>query len=375
MLVRLVTCRSTLSGQVSSVSLGPINPILLVDACADLREPFLHPSLYLVLKLLITKLWQGGSPSKAALLLAQSLIKPLSSTTEAHELHQTVLFMVADALQVQLRVVTAHDGPLKQLAGSIMELLDPETLHRRRVDWQLEPFLANAGWPKGSLFLIAQKIQQLLSWSTSLDATAGPPRFTFKLILAGIDLHGAPSVVSCLVDKLKSLIGSAHFAAALDLVTSIIVAPRSSNAASSRQLSLFDAVKMEYSDLAKVLKRRDTLYAQALVCLHRRIDLYTLLPPPVDIDLDAAASLAPDLSAIDLQNINLTTAAVNAELDVGNIEAQPDVMELDKMLEGGIGLEDFSTGVATGGADDVFGLDGGDLSVMNFDDMDFPGIF
>ena len=344
----------------------------------DLREPFLLPSVLIGLKWLGRQIWQAGNASQSALSLFRSLMKN-PSANETRELHQSILSLIADAPWSQLRAVATDSTSQKQFAVSIVEALNAQTLPKRNVSWSLEEFLSGSTPTRGLLPSVSQKFQQLLNWSTSQDVSSSPPKFTFKLISASISLHGASKVLSRLLDELKSHVGTSNFDAALDVVASLVCAPTSSKATSSRASSLSDAVKIEYGELAKILKRGDTLYAEALVRLNRRVDLYSVLSSQQQENgMIPETSLAPDLSNIDLHNMDLDTGSANPEIELNvghlNVEAAS-TSELTKILEGTGGLDPFG---ASGGAsvtDDVFGLEDGDMQMMNFDEMDLEGMF
>lgn len=282
--------------------------------------------------------------------------------------------MVADPLHLQLQAI-AGDDPQKRLAMAIAEALDPYLMETRRVDWKSEGLQPSTPSPGGLLISICQMFHQLLGWSTSLEVNANPPRFTFKLVSAALHLHGAPKVLIVYLKEVKSLVGTQKLEAGLDMLTSIICAPFPDTYASAYCLSLRDALRIQHANLMKTLKTGDTLFAEVVVRLHRRVEAFSAAAPQQEMAIDPANVIGQEISNMDLQNINLDAAAENTEIDVGALGVQPTSEDIDQILEGAAGMENFGTNTMGSGTDDVFGLEGGDMQMMNFDDMDLEGMF
>jgi mediator of RNA polymerase II transcription subunit 5 len=335
-----------------------------------LLEPFLLPSLLIALQWLSSHLWQTTTETKISLCLLQSLIKPPSST-EAREIHQTILSITAEPLQLQLRVIGAEDAQ-KQLATTIADTLTPYVPLKRNTGWMAEVLQSSAA-SRGLLASSRQSFRQLLNWSTSLDVNTSPPKFTSKIFSAAVHLHGTSKVLLVFLEELKALLGTNQFDAGIDMVSSIICAPLPGTHTPMHCLSLRDGLKTLHADLGKLLKKGDTASAEALVRLHRRVEAFSAVVPQQDIAMDPTTSMGPDLADMDLQNINLDATAGNAEIDVGALGVQPTTEDIDQILEGATSLENFGDSTMGSGVDDVFGLDGGDM--LNFDDMDLEGMF
>jgi len=305
--------------------------------------------------------------------LIQSLIKPPSSS-EAREIHQTVLSLVAEPLHLQLQAV-ASDDPLKQMASAIADTLSPYLLLKRKVSWMSEDIQLLTASSAGLLTSIRQTFHHLLDWSTSLEVNASPPKFSFQLISAAIHLHGASRVLHVLLKEIEALIGTEKIDAGLDMLTSVICAPFPQTKASIHSLSFRDALNMHHLNLAKTLKAGDTLFAEVVVRLHRRVEAVSAAVPQQEMAMDSTNPMGTDLANIDLRNINLDAATGNADLDVSALAVQPSSEDIDQILEGATGMENFDTNTMASGTDDVFGLEGDDMQMMNFDDMDLEGMF
>jgi mediator of RNA polymerase II transcription subunit 5 len=325
------------------------------------------------LQWLATHQWQTTTRTRISLSLVQSLIKPPSST-EAREIHQTVLSLIAEPLHLQLQAV-ASDDPQKQMASVTADTLSPYLLLKRKISWMSEDIQPLTASPAGLLTSICQTFNQLLDWSTSLEVNTSPPKFSFKLVSAAMHLHGASRVLVVLLKEIETLIGTEKIDAGLDVLTSLICAPFPKTKASIQSLSFRDALKIHHANLAKTLKAGDTLLAELIVRLHHRVETISAAVPQPEMAMDPTNSMGTDLANMDLRNINLDAAAANAEIDVAALGVQPTSEDIDQILEGATGMDNFGTNTMASGTDDMFGLEGDDMQMMNFDDMDLEGMF
>lgn len=339
----------------------------------DLLEPFLLPSLVVSLQWIAKHLWQTTTISKISLSLLQSLTKPPSST-EAREIHQTILSLVADPLNLQLRAV-GDEHPQKQEAIALVNALGPYVALSRNTTWLSDDTQSSGSFSGGLLSSLRQTFHLLLAWSTALEMNSSPPKFTFNLVLAAVHVHGATKVLLMFLEELKILLGTTRLAAAIDIIASIICAPFPISHGPAHCLSFRQALKTLHADLAMALKKGDSVFAEALVRLHHRVEALSAAVAQQEIPIDPGVSIAADLSDVDLQNINLDAAAGNAEVDVGSLGVQPTSEDIDQILEGATMMENFGTNTMGSGTDDVFGLESGDMQMMNFDDMDLEGMF
>jgi hypothetical protein len=243
------------------------------------------------------------------------------------------------------------------------------------MSWIPESLQSSATSPRGLLVSVCQTFHRLLDWSTSLEVNASPPKFTFKLVSATVHLHGASDVLLVFLNELKMLFGTDKSDAAVDMVASIVCAPFPNVPAATHCQSFPDALKNMHANLAKTLKKGDAVAAEIIVRLHQRVQAFAAAVPHQEISMNPATSIGPDLSNMDLQNINLDAAAANAEIDVAALGVQPTSEDIDQILEGATGMENFGANAMGSGTDDVFGLEGSDIQMMNFDDMDLEGMF
>ena len=175
--------------------------------------------------------------------------------------------------------------------------------------------------------------------------------------------------------EIQMLVGTDKLDAGLDMLTAIICAPSLGAHASKHCLSFRDALRIYHADLTKALKAGDTISAEVTVRLHHRVEAFSAAISRQTMTMNPTPSMGPDLSNLDLHNINLDAAAENAEIDVEALGVQPNSEDINHILAGTAGMENFGTNTMGSGTDDVFGLDGGDMQMMNFDDMDLEGMF
>ena len=282
--------------------------------------------------------------------------------------------MVAEPLLLQLRAQGVED-PQKQVVSAMVDTLSPYVSPKRSISWVAEALQSSTASPRGVLVSIHQIFHRLLDWSTSLEVNTSPPKFTFKLISAAVHLHGASDVLLVFLDELKMLLGTNKFDAAVDMIASIMCAPFPGIPDATHCLSFHDALKILHANLAKTLKKGHTVFAEAIVRLHRKVETFSAAIPQAEISMDHGFSMGPDLSNMNLQNINLDAAATNAEIDVSALGVQPTSEDLDQILERASGMDNFGTNAMGTGTDDVFGLEGSDIQMMHIDDMDLEGMF
>ena len=282
--------------------------------------------------------------------------------------------MIAEPLHLQLQAVAAEDSQ-KQLASAITDVLNPYiTLNRNIGCMNEDPQLLSAS-PCSVLVLLRQTFHQLLEWSTGLEVNNSPPKFTFKLISTAVQLHGSSRVLLVFLKEIKMLLGTDKFNVGLDILTSIICAESSRTRDLKHGLSFLDALRILHAELAKTLKAGDTLLAEAIVRLHRRVEAFSAASRQQQMAIDHIASIGPDLANINMGNLTLDKATGNSEIDITALGVQPTAEDLDHILDGAAGMESFGTNNMGSGINDVFGIEGGDMQMMNFDDMDLEGMF
>jgi mediator of RNA polymerase II transcription subunit 5 len=349
-------------------------------------EPFLLPSLVIAIIWLIHNIWQLSDRGKAtnSIHLLQALTKTPTSS-EARAIHKTILTIVAEPLS---QLLESSSGPKKvnQDLTALLASIQPHKDGRytnTATKVEIEPWTSTAGGMLGS---VRNTFHSLLYWDTSLIPSAGlPTSFTYKQIDTAVQFNGAAEVLRVLVDELKLLSGNPSFDPALDILSSAICARAGSLPEADFILTLREALRLEYDNLAQILKEGDLIYAEAVVRLRRRVDILSVVPPQANISFEAGSGpIVPELTNMDLQNMNLDAAAANADIDVTALQNAPQAHpeDIDRMLNEAVGAPmlneaDFGEGGLDVGdsMDDIFAGLADPGSMGNFDDLDMEGMY
>ena len=346
------------------------------------------PSLVTAIIWLVQNIWESNETGRAAysIHLLQALTKTPTSP-EALATHKTILAIVAEPLLQLL------EPPLGSIAASphltaVLAAIQPTEDTRctnTASKAEIKSWASITGGMHGG---IRNMFHTLLYWDTSLVPSAGLPKnFTYKQIDTAVQFNGAADVLHVLIDELKLLSGTPNFDTALDVLSSLICARDGSLSGAGFIMNLREALGLENDNLAEALEKGDLIYAEAVVLLRRRVDVLTVVPPRPDVSLEAGSGpIVPELTNMDLQNMNLDATAANADIDVAALqnaaEAHPE--DIDRMLGEAAGAPmlneaDFGEGELDVGdsMEDIFaGLtDNGDMGMGSFDDLDMEGMF
>jgi mediator of RNA polymerase II transcription subunit 5 len=243
--------------------------------------------------------------------------------------------------------------------------------------------------------------QSLITWNvqlTTMNPAQLPPPYNQRLFLIAERLLGAPGVLSIVLTEIKEQTenpaGSA--AAALDIATALICAPKTENSPievtwltspvpaqqphQSKRLNLREALSIEHERATDIIKKDNTL-AESIVRLHRLVeaqatistvplpDLTSTMPAPdMQQMLDSMAATTQQNTADVLQSrrptLDLTADSAGLP-ELAMSGADPMQMDFSGAGDDGMG------GLLGGGGsmnpdDDVFG----DLDFSNMDGMD-----
>ncbi|OJD27964.1 hypothetical protein ACJ73_00638 [Blastomyces percursus] len=360
-------------------------------------------------------IWESESDLTTSLKLLLALIKPSSISGEAQEIHRTVLLITAKQLGDQLKgVCTRH--PSGNDVKPILEALEPYHSFQRRSTaryGEVEGWAANPAGG-GIVANIRHTFSSFVFWSTSPEISMTPPSYTHRQIVAGIRLVGAVRVLRGIIDELKLQAETGSGDLALDIAATLICAPLAESFAAERAafhpvdpskdaiprcpiLTLRDALSLERESIPKLIDS-DTLRAELIVRLNRRVDALTAVP-----------QMPQEVSNIDvgniMQDINLEGEGMGMSGqrhdEGGEQSGQPnhgedDTGDLNEMLDaavaaaaegdgsgdgrgmgmsgmGGVGMG-MGSGIDTS-IDDV--LNGADMGMENpeYLDLDMEGMF
>jgi hypothetical protein len=176
------------------------------------------------------------------------------------------------------------------------------------------------------------------------------------MVHRAIEVRGADTALRALIGVLIQLSDSHDFLFALDTISTITCAGGN---------TLRNALRLQYNTLGSLLKKGDTLSAEAVVRLHRQVETYTNLLTVQDMGLDPF-SFTQQLSNIDTANPNLdTTTAVSAGLDVEADHGQAD--GIDQVLDEVAAMGNLDSNDADMSFDALYGLQNTDMDLNDLD--------
>jgi len=260
--------------------------------------------------------------------------------------------MSAPHLRTQLQSVNSQSNQL----SSLLETLNKCEDFSFSLDENFSPPSA------GLVSALQQALISQLTSATNIGMEGHPAsQYSPSFIRYAIKARGPESVLRSLIGVLLQFTGSHEFLLALDMVSTIVCM-------AGHQLS--DALRLQYSRLGVLLKRNETLYAEAVVHLHRQVESYTnvLTAPAQDLGLDQFA-FAQQLSNIDTANANLE-AGVSGQ---GNLDMQPDqepADEIDQVLGQAAAMGSLDQSDGGMGLDDLYGLHTDNMGLEGLDDLD-----
>ncbi|ETN39022.1 uncharacterized protein HMPREF1541_07064 [Cyphellophora europaea CBS 101466] len=190
-----------------------------------------------------------------------------------------------------------------------------------------------------------QALQQKISAAVTNPATTVSLRYALQVF-------GAEAVLKCILDVLLQYSGTEDFHFALDLAATLVCVA-----------DLRDAVRLKHAELGQLLKKRDTLTAEATVHLYRRVEAYSSVFVVQETNMDI----------ISLPHIDPSDA--NQE---GNQNQEQQMDDIDQVLNESAamnamdsGLEGaMDDGMGQGDNMDSFYLQDDNMGLGNLDDLD-----
>ncbi|KAJ9498280.1 mediator complex subunit [Exophiala xenobiotica] len=309
-----------------------------------LLEPFLLPSLASALNW-IGNLLQGDF--SAAAIILDVFIKP-PGTPESRDIHGTILSMCASRLGKRMKSMQSYDdGKFKSVTELVKQcsefsfspehsILAEHDQLSSALQQSIVVMIATAGTVSG----------QEQAMSTSIPAT----------IYRAIDTIGSQGTLKVLLGVLIQLSDSQDFLFALDTVSTIVC---------TADCGLRDALRMQYQNLGAVLKRKDSLLAEAVVRLHRQVEVYTNLLTVQEMHLNAF-TFAQQLSNIDTADPNLDGVPASAGvMDMQGDQEQAD--GIDQVLDEVAAMGNLDANDADMNFDALYGLQGSDMDLNDLD--------
>lgn len=269
-----------------------------------LLEPSLLPSLLTAFS------WLGRIAEeypKEATLIAQILTKS-PGIPETRDIHRTILATSRSDIRRQLSR-NANVDQLAEFQSCFSTQVESILPH----EYGLEELHLWQSTDGGILQYLEKAVSEMLLESDG----ALPPR---GLVQAAIRICGPTDVLHSFVTLLIQYSATEHFAQALDLLSMVIAA------STTEEVSLSTVLHIQYARLGQYLKKGHNLYAEALVHLSRRVQLYTtlLLPQHMDMEGPGLPLVSGEIADIGLDTLPVSTTT-NLDADMTQQQAMADL--------------------------------------------------
>ncbi|KAK5026233.1 mediator complex subunit [Exophiala sideris] len=306
-----------------------------------LLEPFLLPSLASALSWIANILHDESS---AAAVILDVIMKP-PGNPESRDIHRTILAMCGSELQ---KSVDSAQPQLDQLNGT-QAILKQCPVFSFSPDQGVDPSQIAAVLQEGVVAMITSAGASVVQeQSTTSDICS--------MVNCAIDSLGLQGTLRVLLAVLLQMSDSPDFLFALDTVSTIVcTVPR----------GLRETLRLLYTNLGTLLKKGDTLSAEAVVRLHRQVEAFANLLTVQEMGLDAFA-FAQQLTNIDTADPNLDGAtAVSGAMDLqGNQEPADGI---DQVLDEVAAMGNLDSNDADMNFDALYGLQNTDMDLNDLD--------
>lgn len=310
-------------------------------------EPFLLPSLLSALNWVGNELQEDRASAGKVL---EVLVKS-PGTAESKDIHQTILAMCASQLSGKIKSAQSLDNNI----DSVLRTLDQSPEFSLSAERELRVASSEI------LSVLQQSMVTMIASAGGFDLEE-QTNFVediLALVCRATEVRGADVTLRALIGVLLQLSDSHDFLFALDTVSTVICVA---------EHGLRDALRLQYNNLGRLLKNGDSLFAEAVVRLHRQVEAYTNILTVQDIGLDAFA-FAQQLTNIDTANPNLDGATgISGAMDMQTEQGQAD--GIDQVLDEVAAMGNLDSADADMSFDALYGLQNED-----FDDLDLDNMF
>lgn len=278
--------------------------------------------------------------------MLEVLVKSPGST-DSLEIHQTILGICAPQIETSIR--TFHPDKFE----SVLKLLDrcPESSFTI-------PMAQDARLQDNELLDRMQSYLVTLITSHSVDDSAkqSPNPTVPAMVRRAIEARGVEATLRALIGVLLQLSDSNDFLFSLDAVATVVTVAGS---------ELRDVLRLQYGDLATLLRKGDTLSAEAVVRLWRLVEAFTNILAIHDIPLDSFA-FTQQLTNIDTTNPNLDGGATaSGGMDSHDEATQAD--GIDQVLDEVAAMGNMDPNDADMNFDALYGLQSTDMDLNDLD--------
>ncbi|KAI1621251.1 mediator complex, subunit Med5 [Exophiala viscosa] len=306
-----------------------------------LLEPFLLPSLASALSW-IANILHDEAPAAAVIL---DVIMKAPGNTDSRDIHRTILAMCGPQLQ---KIIDSMQPEHDQLHG-VQAILKQSPIFSFSPDQGVEHSQ------------IASVLQEgIVSMITSAGASVMQEQSTssgiHSMVNCAINSLGLQSALRVLLAVLLQMSDSPDFLFALDTVSTIVC---------TVDRGLRETLRLLYTNLGTLLKKGDTLSAEAVVRLHRQVEAYANLLTVQEMGLDAFA-FAQQLTNIDTADPNLdATTAVSGAMDLQGDQEPAD--GIDQVLDEVAAMGNLDSNDADMNFDALYGLQNTDMDLNDLD--------
>ncbi|EXJ78939.1 hypothetical protein A1O3_08439 [Capronia epimyces CBS 606.96] len=308
-----------------------------------LLEPFLLPSLIPALNCIGSLLREN--PTSAGIVLEALVKSPESADSQA--IHQTILATCAPQLETNIRAFQPGNF------DSVLKLLEqcPESSFSsaEHQEVQLQDGQLLHGLQSHLVALIASH------GVLDVEKQASSPNVP-AMVRRAVEVQGVEAALRALVGVLLQLSDSPDFLFSLDAVATLVTMTGN---------ELRDILRVQYGTLGTLLKKGETLSAEAVVRLHRLVEAYTNLLAVHDMGLDSF-SFAQQLTNIDTTNPNLDgNATASRGIDLQTETTQTD--GIDQVLDEVAAMSNMDSNDADMNFDALYGLQSADMDLNDLD--------
>lgn len=335
----------------TAFAMGKLSQNKLEQGLDYLREPFLLPSLLSAFAWLACAVQKD---SKSAKVILQRLVQA-PDNQETKRLHRTILDIAGEIFHKALSY-----QPDQTQYTEVLGIVGERT-----------PFSVNLGF----------KAEELTTWSSEQgsidtflqraisDLLAIPSINTFQpnLVTAAIELRGPTAVVHNIVTVLTQFSTTHDFPQFLDVTATIIASTEDG------KTGLRHALQLLHARLGKFLKMGQTLFAEAIVHLYRRVEMYcnALTSRPGTDEQELMQMTGVDMAEINLDQMPMETDAAKQQAMALSQQDQLLGEDMDQMLNEAANMgtiDDYNDGAND---ESMFNLDNYELTDLG--DLDLEG--
>ena len=309
-----------------------------------LLEAFLVPSLILGIEWLAEYLLHPGADKKATLSVLQMIVLPGSLRGDSAARHKTVLSLLSPTIFSAISKLNAQEFRNQQVQP-LVDQLKAQVEHSMRTEvWSEKNDSSNSNMPSQDLLSrLRDRLNSLCYWSAPAAMGASLPTYSYGYLSLVMKRCGAHAVLDAIVEEVKSQTSMAFGEIALEIATVILyttylknksLAPSAENnvtASKNRHgMSLRDCLQIAVQEASKMILK-DSLKAETLIRLHRRLEaLVTIAPataPGLDMhtgDIVGDLDLGPatDLGGDQPEDLAFSNADTNLQLNIDAALAQ-----------------------------------------------------